>query len=153
MRRILDEFLEHRPRVIDECLAALGSDAPDVGPSDETLNELRPLLARHFDITDVDAVTNDDVTSPIRAGLLKAWGLRASDPGVVAADWLQYGAPAGILDMPLLAGVFPLAAATEVPADPILLDDPADEFKNYAGIDNDDDVKEQVADFVQKGYL
>ncbi len=54
-------------------------------------------------------MSNGDCTSPIRAGLLSAWAVKAGDPGAAAASWVSEGAHAGILPDPLLAGVFPYA--------------------------------------------
>ena len=63
------------------------------------------------------------------------------------------GAPAGILDMPLLAGVFPVAPQVDDYVDPEFLDAAPDHFRNYKGMDRDDDVLNQVEEFVAKGYL
>ena len=89
-----------------------------------------------------------DCTSSIRPELLSAWANQ------VAADWVRHGAPARILSQPLLAGVFPLAQLNdEGVLEPEVLAGDVEVFRNYAGIDEDEDVWSQVHDFVERGFL
>ena len=89
-----------------------------------------------------------DCTSSIRPELLSAWANQ------VAADWVRHGAPARILSQPLLAGVLPLAQLNDegVLESEDLAGD-VEIFRNYAGIDEDEDVWSQVHNFVERGFL
>jgi hypothetical protein len=154
IRVLLDRFVAARPTLVERCCEAIGSDVTGAGPSDEILDELRQALAVHLVVTDIGPVANGDCTSTIRAGLLEAWARRAGDPGAGAAAWVRSGAPAGILDDPLLAGVFPLSndCSGEVLRPEDLNQDP-EGFTNYQGIDDDPEVFAEVEEFARKGYL
>jgi hypothetical protein len=154
IRVLMDAFLLRWPDLIATCCSAIGAEDPSAGPSEASLDELREILAVHLRTSDTGPVANGDCTSPIRAGLLSAWASKAGDPGAAAAAWVRDGAPAGILSDPLLAGVFPLAEL--VPGDvldPAALEHDLDGFTNYAGIDEDLDVRSQIEAFTAKGYL
>ena len=153
LRRALDDFVRLRPHVVQDCLSALGSDDPAAGPRECDLRDVRELLGGLLGASSTEAVAAGDVTSPVRAGLLHAWATQAGDPGASAALWLVNGAPAGILDLPLLAGVFPLAQQKDDFVDPEFLEVAPERFKNYSGMDDDEEVLEQIEGFVAKGYM
>ena len=154
VRRVLDAFLWKRPELVDVCVRAIGSEDPAAGPSEEDLDILRSELAEHFGISDFGPTASGDCTSPIRSSLFSAWAKDAGDPGSVAAEWVRSGAPAGITSQPLLAGVFPLAEpGLDDLIDPGDLWVDPDGFANYAGMDEDQDVWDQVQDFTAKGFL
>ena len=154
VREVLTTFIRDHPDVVRQCGAAIGSEAPGEVPAESLLDELRRRLASHFGVTDIGPASNYDCTSSIRAELLSAWALRAGDPGAAAASWVVNGAPAGILSEPLLAGVFPLADPAQGELlDPSALDQDVEWFTNYAGVDSDDGVFQQIQEFEAKGFL
>ena len=139
--------------MVDDCNHAIGSDSEDAGPKFQDVEAFRVRLGKHLGIEDWGP-TFGDCTSSIRHGLLSAWANLAHDPGKVAADWVRYGAPAGILSQPLLAGVFPLAQLNDEDVlEPEDLEGDVEIFRNYAGMDEDENVWSQVHEFVEKGFL
>lgn len=154
VRNLMESFIAEYPETVDECCKAIGAEGGDLGPPDWKLEVLRWELAQVVGATSVDAVCENDCTSPIRAHLLKAWAQAARDPGAAAADWLLHGAPAGITQLPELEGVFPRSSGdVNEYLDPAELDYDADGFVNYKGIDEDQVVAEQIAKYRDLGYL
>ena len=134
--------------MFDDCNHAIGSDWEL-----QDVEAFRVRLGKHLGTEDW-APTFGDCISSIRHGLLSAWANLAHDPGKVAADWVRHGAPAGILSQPLLAGVFPLAQLNDEDVlEPEDLEGDVEIFRNYAGMDEDENVWSQVHEFVEKGFL
>ena len=116
------------------------------------MEAFRVRLGKHLGTEDWGP-TSGDCTSSIRHWL-SAWANLAHDPGKVAADWVRLGAPAGILSQPLLAGVFLLAQLNDEDVlEPEDLEGYVEIFRNYAGMDEDENVWSQVHEFVEKGFL
>ena len=139
--------------MVDDCNHAIGSDSEDAGPKLQDVEPFRVRLGRHLG-TEEWCPTSGDCTSSIRHGLLSAWASLAHDPGKVAADWVRHGAAAGILSQPLLAGVFPLAQLNDKDVlEPEDLEGDVEIFRNYAGMDEDENVWSHVHEFVEKGFL
>ena len=153
VKKIVDSFLVEFPHVIDDCYHAVGSDSENAGPKLQDVEAFRIRLGKHFGTEDWGP-TCEDCTSSICHGLLSAWANLAQDPGKVAADWVRHGAPAGILSQPLLPGVFPLAQPSDEDVlEPEDLEGDVEIFRNYAGMDEDENVWSQVHEFVEKGFL
>ena len=153
VRKILDSFLVEFPHVVDDCFHAIGSDSVNAGPKSQDVDAFRIRLGKHLGTEDWGP-TFGECTSSICHGLLSAWANLAHDPGKVAADWVRHGAPAGILCQPLLPGVFPLAQPSDEDVlEPEDLEGDVEIYRNYAGMDEDENVWSQVHEFVEKGFL
>ena len=153
VRKLLDSFLVEFPHVIEDCFRAIGSDLENAGPKSQDVEAFRIRLGKHLKTEDWGP-TFGECTSSICHGLLSAWANLAQDPGKVAADWVRHGAPAGILCQPFLPGVFPLAQpSNEDVLEPEDLEGDVEIFRNYAGMDEDENVWSQVHEFVDKGFL
>ena len=153
VKKILDSFLVEFPHVVDDCYHAIGSDSENAGPKLQDVEAFRIRLGKHLGNEDCGP-TCGDCTSSICHGLLSAWANLAQVPGKVAADWVRHGAPAGILSQPLLPGVFPLAQPSDEDVlEPEDLEGDVEIFRNFAGMDEDENVWSQVHEFVEKGFL
>ena len=73
------------------------------------------------------------------ANLIAAWNHLAHDPGTITNKWFWEGAPAGIVEFPDVGPVFPPVQEGEPESvEPLLTS--FNEFRNYAGVDQDPDV-------------
>lgn len=100
MRQLLEAILTGLPFIRDRCLAAIGSDDPQAGPTDKHLIAARRVLARYLDTTDIEGVKSELYETNMREGLISAWANMAGDVDAEAASWLRFGAPAGITALP-----------------------------------------------------
>ena len=89
-----------------------------------------------------------------RAYLLCAWLDAANDPARDICRWLWEGAPAGITEgFDELDGIMPRVDGAEPKFAPDELTSDIDTFVNYAGVESDEAVKEQIDKYENKGWL
>ena len=103
-------------------------------------------------------VRNDDVSSDVLAHLLGAWRQSAQDPDDQPEQWLQSGGPAGIRLFPAHRGIFPLYSETEDDPnlhtdDPEMLHSDPMSFNNYAGVETDTMVAQELDRFVASKWV
>ena len=93
-------YIGERPHVLQACVNAIGSEAPDAGPDKQTVAEVKCIMDRVLGLRRKDGARSE-LTS-IDVQLLTRWAEMAGDPdGVTIGEWLTHGAPAGIeLDIP-----------------------------------------------------
>ena len=154
LRTIADGFLDANPHVCSAILASVTGE-PDKRKGGVDLGDLelfRSLLSQNFGHCSTKAVSTESCSTEIRAALLRAIGSAAGDPGVFAADWLEQGAPAGVLCDPSADAIFP--PSTDAPRDaPELLCRDEHNFSNYAGMDQDEAAYEELASFRDRSFF
>ena len=85
----------------------------------------------------------------LAADLFNSWSLLANDPGALTSPWFWTGAPAGILHQPDIGPLFPLVVEPD-PEDHTLLGTHYDSFKNYSGVEDNDEAYQQLKGFSEK---
>ena len=142
---LIDSYFDDNPVVERMLIAAIGSDKVNPEILENAILPLRGmlagLLASESGPPDISEIKTDTCSTPIRAHLLKAWAVKAMDPGASLCEWLISGAPAGIaVGTPELDTLFPQVPPTDS-NDQLdeLVTDP-DEIVNYQGVDENEDV-------------
>jgi hypothetical protein len=134
---------------VDDAMRALGSD--EVLPCEHAISEVRDLIAACTKAASTDEVATSTCDTPIRAGLLEAWRSISGDPDIYICQWLMQGAPAGISLQMESAGIFPeVDEQAEVHYDDLGFD--FDEFRNYAGVEEDGLAEAEIVSYIDKGY-
>ena len=144
----LDHYLDNNPDVEDACYAAIGSTAENPGPSIHCVDEVRGIIGKLVQCSDLSEVRNDQCQTSIRAGLLGSWARCAKDPAQVVESWCREGAPGNILHFFPDDGIFPRTNPEDVtPPDELTCD--LDNFVNYEGFDDDEDAYLELQSFIQ----
>ena len=94
--QVIGAALLERPDFMRYCHAQIGKGESDLGPDDETIHDIRQLVAAALgprvaqDSIDTSPVDEPNfIASPIRARLLHAWSLAADD--LLIALCIGYG--------------------------------------------------------------
>ena len=152
IRRALETVLSKIPGLESRCLRALGSDTDDAGPTAQDLAAARTSLTTLLPDAGPTPTWNDRFPTPVDHVLLATLRSWISDPDDQPEKWLQSGAPAGLVTMPLAQGVFPVM--DHFPAnDPSDLSVDGELFTNYAGVDQDEISWNEVIDLQSRGLL
>jgi len=152
MRELIFNILDEDDRLEQQCLAGIGSDDPEAGPSEGQLAVLRSSLGRLLDTDDVEPYTKSELSTEICVGLLEAWRAKAGDPDWAVTQWLgKTGVPAGLRNRPQNCGIFPPAETTPDCAPEELRS--ADDFTPYASVEADDEAHEEINKFAENGWL
>ena len=90
---------------MSECLGAIGQKGGRIPQHNGSAFrwKLAVLLGRD----DIELVRRHQCATPVRAGILEAWAASAEDLGIGVVGWLKQGAPACVLESPVLPGTFP----------------------------------------------
>ena len=152
IRRALETVLSKIPGLESRCLRALGSDTDDAGPTTQDLAAARTSLTTLLPDAGPTPTWNDRFPTPVDHVLLASLRSWISDPDDQPEKWLQSGAPAGLVTMPLARGIFP--EMDHFPAnDPSDLNVDAELFTNYVGVDQDEIAWNEVIDLHSRGLL
>ena len=108
IQRALETVLSKIPGLESRCLRALGSDTDDAGPTAQNLAAARTSLTTLLPDAGPTPTWNDRFPTPVDHVLLAALRSWISDPDDQPEKWLQSGAPAGLVTMPLARHVFPV---------------------------------------------
>ena len=93
-------------------MQALGSDAPDPGPTPAMVEHARQIIMNAVKGTN-RWTPSAEFPTPVRWDLLDDWRRAAEDPDSEPPRWLQHGAPAGIEEEVVDMGVFPASVEDE----------------------------------------
>ena len=150
IRAIVDAFLQEYPETTSAALSHIGKKMEQKLPF---VDVLRKRLEDAFEADQVSAA-EEGYTTSLNHKLLRAMAVAAQDPDVMAADWLAFGAPAGI-QIPIQdpGGIFPTSsnAYEEVLDSKELLEDEQG-FYNYQSVD-DLEAEKLIQDFMASGYV
>jgi len=144
----LCDWLRANPGTLQGILTMVGADVPCLDP--DTVNTARGVIC---DVLN-PAVREPSTLTEVYAGILGAWRRQAEDPDDLPEQWLATGAPGGVTRDIEDRGIFEpydeeLDARTVDPDD--LATEP--DFANYAGVEEDDLVQEEMDRLVDKRFL
>ena len=144
----LCNWLRANPSTLQGILAKVGADVPCLDPG--TVDTARGIVC---DVLN-PAVREPSALTEVYAGILGAWRRLAEDPDDLPEQWLATGAPGGVTRDIEDRGIFEpydeeLDARTVDPND--LATEP--DFTNYAGVEEDDLVQEEMDRLVEKRFL
>ena len=109
------------------------------------MNFIRLVLP--FEATSIKPLTQ------MNSCLIRAWVQAAGDPDVHVADWLDYGAPAGILRHAEQVNVFPPSFDPVDEAKQGALQHLVPGFANYVSMEDAPQGESVLADLVDKGFV
>ena len=89
----------------------------------------------------------------LKFAFLKLWTQAISDPARHVIDWLDTGAPAGLLEHANLKGIWPEVEDDEAILHAHDLYTDFDTFENYEGVESNPAAKRAIQGYIDKGYL
>ena len=110
-------------------------------------------MGAEIEVTERGPIADKDINSCICGKLLHAWASLAKDPGANVARWTWEGALGGIRNsFNEWEHLLPSADAGE--PDPIAsVSSEYDEFVNYSGIEQDDDIASSIDGYISSDFL
>jgi hypothetical protein len=113
----------------------------------EAVCAVRSIIAKlcGYDLNGTKAKSEDlFCTTNIDANFFEAWRSCAKDPDTAVCQWFIHGAPSGLKHDPEGCGISPATNdSPELNVDDLETD--FDNFRNYAGVDDDDTAEQEVA--------
>ena len=154
LRTMVDRFLDSSPRVVDECVDAIGSRRPDVGPSSAHLTAFRRVFAQAIGAAEPRERPAVPPECDVQGGLLEAWARHCGDPDIGVATWATIGAPAGITEHPGQPGIFPDKPDCDAVIGLASMDFPDPRWReSYREVERSDHALDEVGCLVRAGYL
>ena len=165
IRNFLDHVLDSAPQVetalLDSIGAPLGTSTVCPLWVDETRVGVAKLIARHLDWSLVEGswgifnegVATDETSTCLKHAFMKLWAQAVQDPAARIVDWLQDGAPAGLVRKPELDGIWPIVEDDEAMFAYWDLQTDLDIFQNYKGVEDNPAAQEAIQGYVDKGFL
>jgi len=153
LRHRIGEWLVSEPDTLAAVLETVSGQHTGTPPTEvcpRAVARARDLMA---DVLDPVSVERSPI-SEIYADLLSAWRKAARDPDDLPEHWAAHGAPGGVTMDIEDRGVFECydAQQDERAVDPESLETEPD-FVNYAGVEEDDLVAEELERLVQASWL
>ena len=161
---LIDRSLDANPHVEQQILERFGKPLlPDDKAFSEWLADLRrnvaSLLQRNKlpdmpDICLTEQIHNRRCNTVVRGHMLHYWAKLTGDVAADAALWLVDGAPAAIAIQPDLENVCPqVEDDSECELDAVDLDTNYDNFRNYQGVEDNEEAIRAIEGYREKGYL
>ena len=146
---------------MDKYLSSIGSPESSHFPggadliSDLRFDIAKVIMRHHPDPFDLsrDWVCETPPDTCLKANFIKLWLEAAQDPSSTIVSWLHEGAPGGLSRHPDLRGIFPRAKAEDDRISPDDLSTEFETFHNYLGVDENEDAKNALQGYIDKGYL
>ena len=107
IRSASDAWLDDNAHVESMCIDAIGSEEHS-GPGPEDLARARTMLAAAVGAKSSTPPRPEGPRSAVCSDILCSWAETCADVDFEAASWASAGAPAGILEHRVNAGVFPV---------------------------------------------
>ncbi len=145
-------FSRGSPSLSSQVFAAI-VDSEYVRLDEGLVDRLRSAVGLELGCDNTTAIEEGHCSTSARGHLLHRWAVLANDPAAAVARWTWEGAPAGIdRDFKILDGLFPVAEDNPefMPED---LATDFDGFVNYSGIEEDDDLAEQMQGYADSGFV
>lgn len=115
---------------------------------------MRSTLGSLSGISDINQRTAELHNTQAAVGLLEAWKLYVRDCESEVCKWLEHGAPAGLLQHPASAGVFPMSGEDESQSCSLdALGCCAESVTSYDIVEADEDAWVEVNRLANAGYL
>ncbi len=151
LRQAVAELLRERPDIQENAIRSFGTDTKQVQLPEDHIALVR---AKMYKLWDIDPKEDEAAAhTPLRPVLLDAWRRAAHDPDDAVLDWLRHGAPAGLSKLPESRGVFPTEEGSELAPPEWLASETDEDFVNYEGVEEDDDVFLELKGLVDSGKL
>lgn len=161
IRNVIESFFRCHPGLMDKYLSSIGSPESSHFPggadliSDLRFDIAKVIMRHHPDPFDLsrDWVCETPPDTCLKANFIKLWLEAAQDPSSTIVSWLHEGAPGGLSRHPDLRGIFPRAKAEDDRISPDDLSTEFETFHNYLGVDENEDAKNALQGYIDKGYL
>ena len=150
LRRLLERFIDQNPWATD-ITAAITSGQANAGTCEFPQKHLR--LLRRAILRCLHDTSSLPADSGICSAILRAYCRSSGDPDGILADWLETGAPIGILNRITHTGVFPPVAEKDRQFDVDELYSSAVGWQNHPSAESDaDKVLELLAENSDKQH-
>ena len=165
IRNTLDAKLNESPQVQEQILSSVGKPLGTSRPPVEWVNDLRVHLsksiARFSNLSLISgswddfnkSVNNENCNTCLKHNFWKLWAQAIEDPALHVVDWLENGAPAGLLVHPDLKHIFPETDDHGTIFTPDVLFTEFSQFSNYQGVEENPAAAEAIQGYIDKGYL
>ena len=166
IRNTLDVKLNESLQVQEQILSSIGKPLGTSRLLVEWVNDLRVHLSKsiaRFSNLSLISGSWDDFNKSVNSENCNTclkhnfWKLRRAqtieDPALHVVDWLENGAPAGLLVHPDLKHIFPETDDHGIIFTPDVLFTEFSQFSNYQGVEENPAAAEAIQGYIDKGYL